>query len=66
MQADPVRAAELYTLAAEQGYAPAQCNLAVCYLNAIGVEKDCIQATAWLQKAAEQDYAAPSGFLGAL
>ena len=36
----PERAVQLYRRAAQQDYAPAMCNLAVCYLNGIGVERD--------------------------
>ncbi len=43
------------TRAARQGYAPAQCNLAVCYLNGIGVETNPGQAVEWLEKAAGQE-----------
>ena len=32
------------------------CNLAVCYLNGIGVEKDLTQTVLWLERAAEQDF----------
>ena len=40
MEKDEARAAECYLQAAEQDYAPAQTNLAVCYFNGIGVDKD--------------------------
>ena len=44
MEVDNVLAAEWYRRAAEADYAPAQCNLAVCYLSSIGVERDTAEA----------------------
>lgn len=43
-----------YRMAAEQGYAEAQCNLAFCYKRGIGVEPDMEEAYKWYRKAAEQ------------
>ena len=40
--------------AAEQGYAPAQTELGLCYENGKGVEQDEAQAVRWYRKAAEQ------------
>ncbi len=41
-------------MAAEKGYSEAQFNLAQCYTNGIGVEKDEKEAAKWYKKAAEQ------------
>src|SRR6185437_7681246 len=48
---------ELYHRAAEQGHASAQYNLAVCYYNGTGVEKDEQKAVECYKKAAEQGVA---------
>ena len=40
-----------YEKAAEQGDADAQYNLALCYKNGTGVEKDAEKAVEWYQKA---------------
>ncbi len=45
-----------YQLAAEQGYAPAQNNLASLYDGGEDIPKDHYQAVAWLSKAAEQGH----------
>lgn len=45
-----------YRMAAEQGYAEAQCNLAFCYKRGIGVEPDMEEAYKWYKIAAEQGY----------
>ena len=44
----------LYYRAAEQGDVDAQYNLAVCYENGTGVERDEQKAVEWYKKAAEQ------------
>ena len=49
-------AVKYYTLAAEAGYADAQCNLGLCYLQGKGVEKDAAKAIEWFTKSAEQGY----------
>lgn len=46
--------AQLYTEAAEMGYAPAQTSLGTCYRTGWGVEKDMEKAFDWYKKAAEQ------------
>ena len=51
MEADPARAAELYRQAADQGYAPALCDLGLCYENANGVAEDKVQAAECYRKA---------------
>ena len=46
---------ELYTLAAEQGYAPAQSNLGVMHFNARGgLPQDFALAAVWWKRAADQ------------
>lgn len=58
VQRDYVQAAKWYRQAAEQGYAPAQFNLACCYEHGQGVARDYFkQAKAWYLKAAEQGHA---------
>ena len=57
-------AVEWYTKAAEQGYADAQFNLALCYDDGEGVEKDPAKAVEWYTKAAEQGYAQAQCNLG--
>jgi len=49
-------AVRYFRKAAEQGHAPAQNNLGVCYENGKGVEKDVYEAVKWYRKAAEQRY----------
>jgi len=41
----------------KEGHSSAQYNLAVCYENGTGVEKDEQEAVEWYKKAAEQGYA---------
>lgn len=48
------RAADLLTLSARQGYAPAQSSLAMLHLLGAGVPQDRIEAYAWLLLAAPQ------------
>ena len=55
-----------YRKSAEEGYAPGQCNLAVCYLNGNGVERDAAAAVRWLEKAAAQGNARAQSILGDL
>jgi hypothetical protein len=45
-----MEAAKWLMLSAQQGYAPAQTNLAVCYATGAGMEKDQAQAIAWIRK----------------
>ena len=44
MAQDAAEAARYYRLAAEQGYAAAQCNLGVCYERGEGVAQDAVEA----------------------
>ena len=57
-------AVRLYRIAAEQGYADAQCNLGYCYETGLGVEKDPKEAVKWYRKAAEQGFARAQYNLG--
>lgn len=49
---NPARAVELFEKAAAQGHRRAQLNLGTIYLRGQGVQRDLIQARAWLEKAA--------------
>ena len=55
-----------YRKAADQGYADAQHNLGVMYLNGDGVPKDSAEAVKWFRKAAEQGLADSQYNLGGL
>ena len=58
-----------YRLAAEQGYASAQFNLGVMYLNGRGgegVPQDDAEAVKWYRLAAEQGYASAQFNLGVM
>lgn len=58
VEADEDEAADLYRLAAEQGFAPAQYNLSVCYREDRGLERRRLRLAAeWCAKAAEQGFA---------
>ena len=52
---DYKKAFDLYLESAEQGYAPAQCNLGYMYDIGQGVSQDYAKAVEWYTKAAEQD-----------
>ncbi len=54
LAADAAGAAASYRLAADRGNALAQFNLAVMYELGQGMEPDCVEATKWFLKAAEQ------------
>jgi TPR repeat protein len=64
VEQDHAKAARLYKLAAEQGYASGQFNLGVCYEYGTGVEQDDVEAVRWYQAAAEQGYADAQCSLG--
>lgn len=49
-------AIELFQKAAMQNYAPAQYNLAFCYVKGVGVSPDFDKAIEWLEKSANQNY----------
>lgn len=51
-------AAHWYRRAAEQGHARAQYNMAVLHLHGKGVERDAVEAYAWLLEAAENGHEA--------
>jgi uncharacterized protein len=52
--------------AAEQGYAPAQCDLGAVYVKGAGVEQSYQDALKWLRKAAEQGDALAQHSLGSI
>ena len=52
---DDKSAVSYYRLAANQGYAFAQCNLAAMYEDGRGVHRDYKQALTWYRKAADQN-----------
>jgi uncharacterized protein len=52
--ADPKRAVQLFTRAANQGFAIAQFELAECYDKGTGVPQDPLRAAEWYEKAARQ------------
>lgn len=49
-----IHAKDLYEIAASNGYAPAQCNLGLCYDTGKGVLQNENEAAKWYRKAAEQ------------
>ena len=55
---------EITRIAAERGVSPAQYDLALCYYNGEGVEKDFLQAVKWWRKAAEQGHVRAQCSLG--
>ncbi|MEI6847264.1 MAG: tetratricopeptide repeat protein [Chlorobiaceae bacterium] len=63
---DYVEAARWYRLAAEQGYAQAQCNLGLLYESGKGVTQDYAEAARWYHLAAEQGHAQAQFNLGLL
>jgi TPR repeat protein len=59
---DDAQGAKWYQKAATQGNIIAQCNLACCYEDGIGVPKDLVEACRWYSLAAKGgDTAAQSG-----
>lgn len=60
---DYTKAVECFQKAAEQGYAKAQYNLALCYGKGEGVTENYSEAVKWLKKAAVQG---DSGAINAL
>jgi hypothetical protein len=63
---DERKAAGMYRRAAEQGYAPAQYNLALLYEEGRGFEQNLIEASRWYRSAAEQGHAEAQNNLGRL
>ena len=51
---DPQKAFELYKVAAEDGFAPAQVELGISYHKGRGIPEDIVQAARWFSAAAEQ------------
>lgn len=49
---------------AQQGFAPAQCDLGICYFTGDGVLKNYGQSVIWLRKSAEQGWAPAQCYLG--
>ena len=62
---DEAEAMKWYRRAADQQYAEAQNNLAVCYDRGLGVPKNPAQAARWYRRAAEQNHAPAQTSLGA-
>ena len=54
VEQDWAKAVRFYRLAAEQGYAAAQCNLGVCYERGEGVAQDWAEAVRYYRQAAAQ------------
>ena len=54
--ADPVEAARLFRIGADQGHDNAQCDLGNCFLNGQGVQKNIEQALYWYGKAISQGH----------
>jgi TPR repeat protein len=59
-----MQAAHWYRLSAQQGYAPAQNRLGVCYAIGIGVGKDYTEAVRWYRLSADQGNAIAQNNLG--
>lgn len=66
VEQDFVKAAGWYKIAAEQGNARAQHNLALMYENGEGVPRDLAEAPKWYRMAADQGNAGSQNNLGAL
>ncbi|MBZ5653905.1 MAG: sel1 repeat family protein [Acidobacteriia bacterium] len=63
---DPAQALKWFEQAARKGYAPAQVNLAVMYINGWGTQTNYGTALHWLHEAANQNYARADYNLGIL
>ena len=66
VEQDFVEAANWYKIAAEQGHARSQHNLACMHEKGQGVFRDCAEAAKWYRMAAEQGHAGSQNNLGAL
>ena len=66
VEQDYVQAASWYKIAAEQGHARSQHNLALIYENGQGVPRNCAKAAKWYRMAAEQGHVGSQNNLGAL
>ena len=65
MEEDDSEALRWFRLAADQGFAAAQHNLAVAHANGLGgVAQDPAEAVRWFRLAAQQGHAAAQGNLG--
>lgn len=63
---NPVKAAELYRIAAEHGVAYAQLELASLYRIGKGVQQDYLEAARWFRRAAEQGNPTGENALGCM
>jgi Holliday junction DNA helicase RuvB len=63
-QKDYSNAARCFEKAVKQGRAPAQINLALCYMDGLGVEKDEAEGVKWYSTAAEKGHAFAEYSLG--
>jgi len=63
-QVSTKEAVELYQLAADQGYADAQCNLGWCYMDGIGISVNKLLGKKYYQDAANQQDAIAQNNLG--
>jgi len=54
---NPKKAAQLFQVAADAGYAPAQHALGVCYKKGLGAPQNLVLASTWFQTAATQGHA---------
>jgi hypothetical protein len=66
IEQDYVAAANWFRIAAEQGHAKAQHNLALMYESGLGVRKDCSEAAKWYRLAADQGLASSQNNFGGL
>jgi TPR repeat protein len=55
LEADPVRANELFRMAAERGHDRAQLQLGLSYLKGRGIERNPVLGMQWIAKAADQN-----------
>jgi TPR repeat protein len=63
---DPMGGAAWFHVAADQGFAEAQTDLGVQYLNGEGVPHNRVYGASWIQKAADQGFAGAEAILGVL
>jgi TPR repeat protein len=63
---DPMGGAAWFHVAADQGYAEAQTDLGVQYLNGEGVPHNRAYGASWIQKAADQGFVGAEAILGVL
>lgn len=63
---DSIEAYKWFMKAAEQGYAVAEYNIGVCYLEGLGVKRNTADAFNWTMKAAKQGFAPAQNNIGLL